>query len=232
MKSYTDLITIFFFAVLLVLCIFVIVHATMQIKNNSYNTFSTSPVGEKKSKKKLIKVVIVGLLLFCGIFYKLMNNVSSYNATDDMINSYKNIITEIDIILSLDFKDYQKSGYTSADRIAGFINSRLPAKSMLYVKTTNGLYKEFIERDIMKFKLHDFVNNPTIVTYDRLILSIIKFKNGCQYSNKAFIGTSDCLIEVDVNHFDSPNQIGQDRTLFAIDGKNNRIIADTNFFDR
>ena len=58
MKNYTDLITIFFFAVLLVLCIFVIVHATIQMKNNSYNTFCTSPVDKRNNKKKLINVVI------------------------------------------------------------------------------------------------------------------------------------------------------------------------------
>ena len=232
MKNYTDLIMIFFFAVLLVLCLFVVVHATIQIKNNSHNTFNTSAVESKKGKKRLIQIVVVGFLLFCGIFFRLMNNISSYKATDDMINSYKEIITEIDIMLSLDFKDYKKGTYTSAEKIAKFINSKLPAKDLLYVKTANHVYKEFLESDIRRFNLSDFVNNPTIVTYDRLLMSIIKFQNGCKYANKTFIGASDCLIEVDVNHFDSPNQIGQDRTLFAIDGKNNKIIANSNFFGR
>ena len=232
MKNYTDLITIFFFAVLFVLCIFVIVHATLQIKNNSYNTFSTSPVEKRKNKKKLIKVVIVGLLLSCGIFYKLMNNVSSYNATDDMVNSYKDTIVELDIALSLDFKSYKKGTYSSAEKVAKFINTKLPVKDLLYVKTPNDIYKEFLASDIYKFNLNDFVNHPTLVTYDKILMSIIKFKDGCQYVNKAFLGTSDCIIEIDVNHFDKPNQIGQDRTLFAIDGKNNRIVADSNFFGR
>lgn len=232
MKNYADLITIFFFAVLLVLCIFVIVHTTMQIKNNSYNTFGTSPVESKKNKKKLIKIVIVGLLLSCGIFYKLMNNVSSYNATEDMIDSYKDTIIELDIALSLDFKNYKKGTYSSAEKVAKFINSKLPVKDLLYVKTTDNIYKEFLASDIYKFNLNDFVNNPTLVTYDKILMSIIKFKDGCKYVNKAFLGTSDCLIEIDVNHFDKPNQIGQDRTLFAIDGKNNRIIADVNFFGK
>ena len=232
MKNYTDLITIFFFAVLLVLCIFVIVHATIQMKNNSYNTFCTSPVDKRNNKKKLINVVIVGFLLFCGIFFKLMNNISAYNATEDIINSYRDTITELDIVLSLDFKDYKKGTYSSDEKIAKFINSKLPAKDLLYVKTNNSIYKEFLEKDIMEFNLHDFVNHPTIVTYDKILMSIVKFKEGCKYVNKAFLGTSDCIIEIDVNYFDRPNQIGQDRTLFAIDGNNNKIIIDPNFLKK
>ena len=77
----------------------------------------------------------------------------------------------------------------------------------------------------MNYKLKDFKDKPTLVNYEGVLMSIIKFKNGCKYTNSQFIGKSDCIIEVDLNHYEAPNQIGQDRVLFAIDGKNNTIVT-------
>ena len=72
--------------------------------------------------------------------------------------------------------------------------------------------------------------NPTFIRYDGILISIIKFENNCRYVNTEYLGQSDCIIEVDANNFKKPNTIGKDRILFAIDGKNNTIKADVNFF--
>ena len=231
MKNFSDLITIFFFAVLLVLCIFVIVHATLQIKNSQYS-FSTANTyaNPKKAKNKMLKIIIIALVISIGLFLKIVNNVSSYNANDNIINSYKDTIAELDLALSLEFSTYKNGSYSSAEKVAKFINNQLPIMDAYYLHTQNHSYNEFSRYEIYQHKLDDFVNKPTLATYDGILMSIIKFKEGCNYINKTFIGKSDCLIEV--NHFEKPNQIGADRTLFAIDGKNNRIIADANFFGK
>ena len=84
--------------------------------------------------------------------------------------------------------------------------------------------------EILQYKLDDFVNKPTLVTYDGVLMSIIKFNEGCEYINKRNIAKSDCIIEVDTNHYEKPNQIGQDRVLIAIDGNTNEIVTDPSFF--
>ena len=65
---------------------------------------------------------------------------------------------------------------------------------------------------------------------DGMFLSFIKFGNKCQYVNTKKIVKSDCLIVVDVNHYDEPNLIGRDRELIAIDGKTNTIKFESNHF--
>ena len=63
-----------------------------------------------------------------------------------------------------------------------------------------------------------------------MLLSLIKFQNGCSYVNTKQLGKSDCIIEVDVNHYEEPNQIGKDRVLMAIDATTNTIKTDSHFF--
>ena len=232
MTNFADLITIFFFAVLLVLCIFVVVHATLQIKNCQYNTFSTSPVENKKNKNKMIKILVIGLILFACILFKIMTNISSFKASEDIIDNYKNTTTELNMALSLEFSTYKDCSYSSAEKLAKFIYTQLPIMDTFYLKTRYTTNNEFSKNEIYQFNLKDFVDKPTLLTYDGILMSIIKFKEGCNYVNKAFLGKSDCLIEVDANNYNKPNQIGQDRTLFAIDGKNNKIIADRNFLEK
>ena len=206
-------------------------HATLQINNNQV-LFSTSKADSKKNKSRTIKTIIVALALFCCLAYKIVASIYAYNASDTVIDSYKDTTTELNMALSLEFSTYKGGTYTSAQKIAKFLNNQLPIMKHYYLKNKRGGFNNFSNQEIYKYKLQDFVNKPTLVTYDGLLMSIIKFKEGCKYVNKAFIGQSDCLIEIDVNYFDKPNQIGQDRTLFAINGNNNTIITDPNFFKK
>lgn len=229
MINFTELLTTAFYVVLLIICVFIVVHAALQIKNNQY-TFKIEPNKKKKNDNKMIKIIVIGLVLFSAIFFKILNSASSFKASASVIDNYQETVEQLDAALSLEFSAYKGGTYTSASKLAHFMNRQLPIKSAYYLFDAYGDVESFSKYEIMKFKLDEFENNPTLITYDGVLMSIIKFKEGCKYINKKIIGKSDCIIEIDVNNFAEPNQIGQDRTLFAIDGENNSIYADYNFF--
>lgn len=233
MINFTDLMGIAFFLVLLVLCLFVVVHTVLQINTCQYNTFSTGSGKNKKEQNKMYKILIIGVALFVCILFKIMSNATAYKANTEAVDTYKDTVAELSVALSLGFSNQDDEDlYSSAQKLAKLINSQLPIMESYYLESQYNPYNEFAKTEIYQFNLNDFVNKPTLVTYDGILMSVIKFKEGCKYTNKTFIGKSDCLIEVDINHYNKPNQIGQDRTLLAIDGKRNKIIADKNFFNK
>ena len=229
MTNLAEIITNVFYIILLTLCIFIIVHASLQIKNSQY-AFTSHSKKQKVDKTKMVKIIIIGIAIFIAIYFKVINGFSSYQANDSVVESYKNTVEELNYALTLEFSTYKGGSYTSAKKVAKFIELQLPIKNSYYMSSEYGEIEELSKYEILKYKLDDFVNKPTLVTYDGILMSIIKFNKGCEYANKRNIAKSDCIIEIDTNHYDQPNQIGQDRVLMAIDGKTNEIVTDPNFF--
>lgn len=224
--DFSEIITTSFYIVLLIICLFIVIFATLQLKNNQYTSENMSNKKNKQnSKAKTKKILAIAIILFLAIYFKCMNGVASYKASQLEKDNYAITIAEVKDALSLEFKVYGKDTYSSANDLALSLNYRLPIKQMYYVSTRNLDPEVFSPYEIMNYKLKDFKDKPTLVNYEGVLMSIIKFKNGCKYTNSQFIGKSDCIIEVDLNHYEAPNQIGQDRVLFAIDGKNNTIVT-------
>lgn len=215
-----------FYIILLIICVFVILYATLQLKNNQFiseNAVNKNNKGNTKSKT--IKILIIAIVLFVAIYFKSINGFSTYKASQIEKDNYAVTMAEIKDALSLEFKAYGKDTYSNANDMALSLNYRLPIKQMYYTSTRYEDPETFSNYEILNYRLHDFKGNPTLVNYEGVMMSIIKFQNSCNYVNKQFIGKSDCIIEVDLNHYEAPNQIGQDRVLFAIDGKNNTIVT-------
>ena len=229
MINLVEMITNVFYILLLVLCIFVVVHASLQIKNSQYSFISHSKK-QKTDKKKMVKIIVIGIAISLAIYFKIISGFSSYKANDSTIESYKNTVEELNFALSLEFSTYRNGTYTSAKKVARFIESQLPIKNSYYMSSEYEEAEQLSKYEILQYKLDDFVNKPTLVTYDGVLMSIIKFNEGCEYINKRNIAKSDCIIEVDTNHYEKPNQIGQDRVLMAIDGNTNEIVTDPSFF--
>lgn len=229
MTNLAEIITNVFYIILLTLCVFIVVHASLQIKNSQY-AFTSHSKKQKADKKKMIKIIIIGIAIFIAIYFKVISGFSSYKASNSMVESYKNTIEELNFALTLEFSTYKGGSYSSARKIARFIKSQLPIKSSYYISSEYEEEEQFSKYEILQYKLDDFLNKPTLVTYDGVLMSIIKFNEGCEYTNKRNIAKSDCIIEVDTNHYEKPNQIGQDRVLMAIDGINNTVITDSNFY--
>ncbi len=230
MINFSELIAIFFYIVLLILCIFVIVHASFQIKNTNY-IFRKQPDLGKKNTKKMAKIIIVGLIMFSAIFFKVISNFSLYKADKSSINNYKYAVSDLNNALSLELLSAQDNSFRTAQDIAYFINKQLPIMMTYYLGSNYQEMNKFSKEEILKYKLSDFEDRPTVITYDGMLMSVIKFNPGCNYINNRNIEKSDCLIMVDVNHYSKPNQIGQDRTIFALDGRNHKIKPDPNFFN-
>ena len=224
--GFSEIITTSFYIVLLVICLFIAVFATLQLKNN--NRYSSENISNKRnkdnSKAKMIKILLIAVGLFIAIYFKCITGVSEYKASQLDKDNYSTTIAEIKDALALEFKIYGKETYSNANDMALSLNYRLPIKQMYYVTTRNEDPITFSNYEILNYRLNDFKNNPTLVNYEGVMMSIIKFQNNCKYTNSQYIGKSDCIIEVDVNHYEPPNQIGQDRILFAIDGKNNTVV--------
>lgn len=225
--GFSEIITTSFYATLAFICLFIIVMATLQLKNNQ---FTSENVSNKKSKSnntksKMTKILVIAIALLIAIYFKFITGVSSYKASQIEKDNYSITIAEIKDALALEFKIYGKDTYSNANDMALSLNYRLPIKQMYYVATKYEEPMPFSNYEIINYRLNDFKNKPTLVNYEGVMMSIIKFQNNCKYTNSQYIGKSDCIIEIDVNHYEEPNQIGQDRVLFAIDGKNNTVVT-------
>ena len=221
----SEIITTSFYIVLLIICLFIVIFATLQLKNNQYTAENISNRSNKDNQKsKTKKILTIAIILSIAIYFKCINGVSSYKASQLDKDNYSTTIAEIKDALALEFKIYGKETYSNANDMALSLNYRLPIKQMYYVTTRNEDPMTFSNYEILNYRLNDFKNNPTLVNYEGVMMSIIKFQNNCKYTNSQYIGKSDCIIEVDINHYEPPNQIGQDRILFAIDGKNNTVV--------
>lgn len=228
MDDFSNLAAILFFGVMIVLCIFAAVHASLQIKNSYYTSMSDTGNDNKKNVTKLALIIVLSISAFCFIYLQTVKSFSKSYKTD--FELYKSAMADLNETLMLEFNIYGKKTYTTAEDLASSLQTHLPVKSAYYLQTASDESREFSKYEVMKFKLKDFTNHPTLITYDGTLMSIIKFQNGCKYVNTKYLGKSDCIIEVDINNFQEPNQIGTDRALFAIDGENNKITADKHFF--
>ncbi len=232
MLDISQLISTFFYIVLLILCIFVFVHASLQIKNSTYTLRQEKTTKKSKNNNKMTKILVISVVLGGVILFKILNNISSYKADIETVYTYKYAVEDLNSSLSLELKAHKHGEFEAAEDIAIFINRQLPIKSMYYVGNDFNNANKFSKYEIMKYRLSDFEYKPTVVSHEGMLMSVVKFAEGCSYVSKKNIAKSDCIIEVDVNHYEEPNQIGQDRTLFAIDGRNKKVIADPNFFKR
>jgi len=228
MIDLSDLATGVFFCMMIMLCIFTTVHASLQIKNSYYMSMSDP---KKGNNKKTIKLLLIIILSIVSIFFIYTQAVKVFKTTSETdFESYKKAMADLNETLTLEFNIYGEDTYTTAEDLAISLDNHLPVKNIYYLETETEEPLEFSKYEIMKFNLKDFENHPTLVNYDGTLMSIIKFQNSCKYINTRYLGKSDCIIEVDINNFQEPNQIGTDRALFAIDGENNKITVDKHFF--
>ncbi|MBQ8887206.1 MAG: hypothetical protein IJY61_05840 [Candidatus Gastranaerophilales bacterium] len=190
-----------------------------------------SSQNDKTKLFKMIIIVIVSILLLAFIYNKILLSFISYNASDIDKENYSYAVSDLTDALNLEFAVYGNETYSTAEDLALSLNYRLPIKSLYYIRTKDNEPIAFNSYEIFQYRLKEFQNRPTLIGYDGTLMSIIKFKEGCKYVNSKLIGKSDCIIEVDVNHFLPPNQIGKDRVLFAIDGITNSIKTDNNYFN-
>lgn len=234
MGGLSELVTIIFSVVVLILSIFVIVHATIQIKNSQLMLTKDKEQSSSDRKKlhRHINIIIIAIFMFALMFLKVIQNFNSYKASEYEKDNYAISVSDLNDALNLEFSVYGKDTYSSDKDLALSLDFRLPVKNLYYVATRDEETMQFQSYEILKYRLKEFQNKPTLITYDGILMSIIKFKEGCKYVNTKYIGKSDCIIEVDVNNFDEPNQIGKDRVLFAIDGLNNTVKTDSNFFNK
>ena len=78
--NFSEIMTTSFYIVLLLICLFVVIFATLQLKNNQFtseNVSNKSNKGNQKSKTK--KILTIAIILFLAIYFKCINGVSSYN---------------------------------------------------------------------------------------------------------------------------------------------------------
>ena len=190
----------------------------------------SSPKDKTKVFKTII-LIIISILLLAFIYNKALSSFNSYKASDIDKENYSYAVSDLTDALNLEFAVYGNETYSTAEDLALSLNYRLPIKTLYYTRTRDNEPVAFSSYEIFQYRLNDFQNRPTLISYDGTLMSIIKFKEGCRYINNKYIGQSDCIIEVDVNHFLPPNQIGKDRILFAIDGITNTIRTDHNYFN-
>ncbi len=230
MINFSEIIPLIIYILLLILCIFIIVHASFQIKKAKLLNKKKADLKER-TIKKMTKIIIASTAMFFAIFFNFVTNFSFYIADKSQINNYKEAVSELNDALSLELSGAKNKSFKTQEEIAYFINRQLPIMFVYYLGSNYKKVERFSSEEIFKYKLNDFINHPTLVTYDGMIMSVIKFADECRYVNPKNIAKSDCLIMVDVNHYSEPNQIGQDRTIFAIDTENHTIKADPDFFN-
>ena len=218
-------VTIYIFTFLI--AVFLIVHTSIQFENITIYLNSQTKKNQKNNNKKNMIIIIICIISCIIIYNQALNYI---NSPKKHTTAYRKVLAELNDTMILELSLKGKDAYKNSEELVQALIYRYPAKNIYYIKSADMETSEFSREQIRKFKLYDFMYNPTFIRYDGILISIIKFENNCRYVNTEYLGQSDCIIEVDANNFKKPNTIGKDRILFAIDGKNNTIKADVNFF--
>ena len=167
-----------FYIVLFVLCVFVVIHSTLQMKNSMLLIHKDA---EKKDKKKFLKIIVmivVSILLLSFIYHKVLQSFNSYDASEMDKENYSYAISDLTDALNLEFALYGNDTYCTADDLALSLNYRLPIKRLYYIRTKHDEPVAFDSTEIFQYKLNDFQGKPTLLSHDGTIMSIIKFKEG------------------------------------------------------
>ena len=80
MGGLNDIIMGTFYVVLLVLCIFVVIHSTIQMKSSMLMIQKDASQKDKKKLTKIFVLIIISILLLSFIYTKVLQTFNSYNA--------------------------------------------------------------------------------------------------------------------------------------------------------
>lgn len=228
MIDYTQIMSMVLYFFITIIIVFLLVHSSLQMQNiQIFFTPERIKTDRKKTGRNII-IIVFCLIAFFLIYNQTLDNMSSAQKSKE--SQYKELLGRMYDSLLLIISINEENSYDSAEKLANTLMLRYPVKKSYYLNLNKYKTYKFTKSEIKKYRLEDFVNKPTIVRYDGILVSIIKYENECNYVNTRYLGNSDCIIEVDINSFKEPNEIGKDRTIFAIDGRHNTIKADKNFF--
>lgn len=225
----SNLISIVLYFFIIAITIFILIYASLQIRN--FNDIVTTEYTTTR-KIQIIKwsiIILLCILVFIFFYKQIFNEQNQDNVSSN--NKYKNTLINLQKSLAIKISSNDSDIYNSSEELAQELIFGSSVKQIYYFETETMQASEFTQEKIYKYNLKSFQNNPTILRNDGLLISIIKFNKGCQNIDIDNIENSDCVIEADANNFSPPNIRGQDRALFAINGNYNIIKTDMDFFN-
>lgn len=109
--------------------------------------------------------------------------------------------------------------YKTSQEFASALVNNMPLIQEVYYFSVEGKENlSFNKQEIKKCKLKKYVSNPTFITTDGIIYSIIKYEQGCKIVDLRNQENSSCVIEIDANGLRKPNKYAADRVLLVING--------------
>lgn len=225
----SNLISIVLYFFIMAITIFIIIYASLQIRN--YNDIVTTEYTTTK-KIQLIKWCIIILLciwLFFFFYKQIFNEINSN--TEISNNKNKMILSNLQKSLAIKISDFDEKIFINKEELIQELIFGSNIKKLYYYETGTIPASKFTQEEINLYNLKEFQNNPTILFNNGILMSIIKFEQGCNNIDTDNIENSDCIIEADANNFSPPNIRGEDRALFAINGNYNIIKTDMDFFN-
>ena len=100
MENLTDIISTIFGIVIIILSIFVAVHASMQIKVAQIMLTSDKEPEKKKEIFKLVNIVIIAVVLFSFMYFKTIKTFSTYKTTNVEFEHYQTAVSDLNDILN------------------------------------------------------------------------------------------------------------------------------------
>lgn len=229
MTSFSDLISIILYIFILAITVFIIVYASLQIRN--YNDIVTSEIQLSK-KTHIIKWIIISILsvILCTFIYNQVFNTLKEDKNNNE-TKYKRILANLQQALIYTISLNDESSYKTEEDFAHSLIYGYPVNNTYYFEIDNTPELSFTDEETEKYNLQEYKNKPSFTRADGILISVIKFKKGCKNIDTENLLNSDCVLEADVNHFQLPNKNGLDRAYFAIDGIYNTVKTNYEFFE-
>ena len=180
----------------------------------------------KISQEYIVQISFIMIFIIIDIIIPVM--INKYCSSSDYYSDsdYKNAISGLNLVIFTDYKSGASkiSEINTVDELA-----QIFVRGHNLIRTNNISNSNYDKGIISEKELKVYQNFPCFETSDKKFFAITKFEAGCKNVDMKNPENSSCIIEVDLNGKDKPNQMSEeknfkDRHQLIIDGNNNKVL--------
>ena len=186
--------------------------------------------------------IMIFIIVICIIAQLYCNFISKRADENDYVKnifspyvSCKVIKKAIEQAISLSKQFDDNFSYSDINVFTASLLRSLSYTDVKYFKIADETnYTELSKKQIVNYKLAGYIYKPIIILPNRMAIMFYKFEPGCKNVDAANINNSSCVIDVDINMYNSlPNNKKYDikcsgktdRYSLIIDGNTNSIVV-------
>lgn len=180
----------------------------------------------------ILLVVFIFHLLFLGFAIKAIFFDDCSSGGMEFSSRLKKAMSGANQVVAIQKSLGEPVSYSSIEEYANMMAKRFNLVDLKYLQTEKFPYSEYTKKEIRERVLEDYINKPILTLPDGTVFMFEKFGNNCKTVDIYDIENNDCLLVVDLNERQKPNQItgievnrsAKDRYYLIIDGNKDVVI--------